>query len=176
MRRQDTDNSRSGGDSGDGSQSDLGTPVHLQWRQVDAPGAIGPGPREGVNEIANDTRFSTAVLSLVFTLPLSVRSQEAGGLYELLCFHAQQAAEKSLKAVLIHYGIEPPRTHNLERLIDLLPASMTRERVLTQSARLTIFATSSRYPGSQERVDEDEYIEAVRLAQDVVNWAAAMLE
>ncbi len=99
-----------------------------------------------------------------------------GGLYELLCFHAQQAAEKSLKAVLIHHGIEPPRTHNLERLIDLLPASMKRERALTQSARLTIFATSSRYPGSQERVDEDEYIEAVRLAQDVVNWAAAMLE
>lgn len=100
----------------------------------------------------------------------------AGGLYELLCFHAQQAAEKSLKAVLIHHGIEPPRTHNLERLIDLLPVSITRERTLTQSARLTIFATSSRYPGSQERVDEDEYIEAVRLAQDVVNWAAALIE
>lgn len=32
------------------------------------------------------------------------RCLPAGGLYELLCFHAQQAAEKSLKAVLIHHG------------------------------------------------------------------------
>ena len=32
---------------------------------------------------------------------------------ETLAFHAQQAAEKSLKAVLLHAGIEPPRTHNL---------------------------------------------------------------
>jgi hypothetical protein len=39
----------------------------------------------------------------------------AGVLYELLCIHAQQAAEKSLKAVLIHHGIAPPRTHNLAR-------------------------------------------------------------
>jgi hypothetical protein len=41
--------------------------------------------------------------------------------------------------------------------------------------RLTVFATSSRYPGSQESIDEEEYIEAVRLAQDVVRWAEAMI-
>jgi hypothetical protein len=40
---------------------------------------------------------------------------------------------------------------------------------------LTVFATSSRYPGSQESIDEEEYIEAVRLAQDVVRWAEAMI-
>ena len=33
-------------------------------------------------------------------------------LAETLCFHAQQAAEKALKAVLVHVGIEFPRTHS----------------------------------------------------------------
>lgn len=32
-----------------------------------------------------------------------------GGLYELLCFHAQQAAEKSVKAVLVKFGVPVPK-------------------------------------------------------------------
>jgi HEPN domain-containing protein len=127
------------------------------------PDPISPGSS------ADWLRYAKADLALA-QVPLPV-----GSLYELLCFHAQQAAEKSLKAVLIHHGIEPPRTHNVETLIDLLPASLTRTCALILSARLTVFATSSRYPGSQESIDEEEYIEAVRLAQDVVSWAEAMI-
>ena len=33
-----------------------------------------------------------------------------------MCFHAQQACEKALKAVLASAGTEIPRTHNLEEL------------------------------------------------------------
>lgn len=44
-----------------------------------------------------------------------------GGLYEQLCFHAQQAVEKSLKALLVQARVDFPNTHNLQRLIDLLP-------------------------------------------------------
>jgi|SRR4051812_17692270 HEPN domain-containing protein len=36
------------------------------------------------------------------------------------CFHAQQATEKALKAVLVANGTDFPRTHVLERLADLL--------------------------------------------------------
>ncbi|MHB9036024.1 MAG: HEPN domain-containing protein [Armatimonadota bacterium] len=35
-----------------------------------------------------------------------------GGQYEQLCFHAQQAAEKSIKAVLLKLEIDFPFTHN----------------------------------------------------------------
>jgi len=42
-------------------------------------------------------------------------------LFEGLCFHAQQAAEKALKAVLIAKGVPPPKTHNIRTLLDLLP-------------------------------------------------------
>lgn len=128
------------------------------------PDPISPGSP------ADWFRYAKADLALA-QVPLPV-----GGLYELLCFHAQQAAEKSLKAVLIYHGIAPPRTHNLESLIDLLPTTIARTHFLTQAARLTIFATSARYPGGTESVDAEEYTQAVRLAQNVVHWAEAMLE
>jgi HEPN domain-containing protein len=35
-------------------------------------------------------------------------------LYNELCFHAQQAVEKSIKAVLVHYGVEFKRVHDID--------------------------------------------------------------
>ena len=96
--------------------------------------------------------------------------------YELLCFHAQQAAEKSIKAVLVHRGIAFPKTHIIERLIDLLPEDVSKIPELSQSAKLSVYATVSRYPGDvSESVDEEEYQEAVRLAEAVVLWAESIL-
>jgi HEPN domain-containing protein len=43
----------------------------------------------------------------------------AGGPYDTACFHAQQAVEKLLKALLASAGSPIPRTHNLEDLADL---------------------------------------------------------
>ena len=39
---------------------------------------------------------------------------------DLICFHCQQAAEKYLKAMLQESGLPVPRTHDLEKLLDLL--------------------------------------------------------
>ena len=39
---------------------------------------------------------------------------------DLLCYHCQQAAEKHLKALLLHHGQAVKRTHDLEELLDLL--------------------------------------------------------
>ncbi len=44
----------------------------------------------------------------------------------LLGFHAQQAVEKSLKAVLAHAGIVFRRTHDIAELLDLLADSGLR--------------------------------------------------
>ena len=97
--------------------------------------------------------------------------------YELLCFHAQQAAEKSIKAVLIHRGIAFPKTHILERLVDMLPKDVFKIRELSQVANLSVYATVLRYPGDvSEPVNEEEYLKAVTLAQAVVQWAEALLQ
>lgn len=39
---------------------------------------------------------------------------------EVVGFHAQQAVEKCLKAVLVRHRIEQRKTHDLQRLVDLL--------------------------------------------------------
>lgn len=39
---------------------------------------------------------------------------------EIVGFHAQQAAEKLLKAVLAAHAVEYPRTHSIRYLLDLL--------------------------------------------------------
>ena len=45
-----------------------------------------------------------------------------GVLLEDLCFNAQQAAEKALKAICLAQGMDIPRTHSLIRLMDILEA------------------------------------------------------
>jgi HEPN domain-containing protein len=92
-------------------------------------------------------------------------------LFEVLCFRAQQAAEKALKAVLIAKGIPPPKTHNIRILLDLLSQVIVTTREIEDSAGLTDYAVTSRYPGDFEPVDEEEYKEALRLAETVVVWA-----
>ncbi len=123
-------------------------------RECDGAGS----PREWI-------RYAEADLDLA-RMPLSER-----GLYEHLCFHAQQAVEKSLKAVLVKLGLDFPPTHNLQRLIDLLPEDIPRTPSVLRAARLTAYAVSSRYPGVEEPVQEEEYRDAVRVAEAILDWA-----
>jgi len=108
---------------------------------------------------------------------LCLAKTEADGelMRELLCFHAQQAVEKSIKSVLVLFGVAFPRIHSVERLIDLLPGEVDRPAKLLESAQLSEYATTFRYPGAEEPVSEDEYRESTALAQAVVEWAETMI-
>lgn len=88
------------------------------------------------------------------------------------CFDAQQAAEKAIKAVMVSRGIEFPYIHELARLMDILESVGERiPATVRQSDRLTQYATATRYPGVEEPVGEQDYAEAVQLAEAVVHWA-----
>jgi hypothetical protein len=57
---------------------------------------------------------------------------------DLLGFHAQQAAEKMLKALLAARGVDYPKTHNLRVLIELLAEDdITLPAELAEIDRLT---------------------------------------
>lgn len=88
-----------------------------------------------------------------------------------LCFHAQQAVEKSIKALLVLHNIDFPKTHSIERLTDMLPECVSKIDELMEAATLTAFATTFRYPGIEEPVTEEQYKEAVNLAEVIVKWA-----
>jgi HEPN domain-containing protein len=102
----------------------------------------------------------------------------SGEIYlEDLCFDAQQAAEKAIKAVLIGRQLSFPRIHDLGRLLDLTGAAADQAPALVgEAVRLNRFAVASRYPGIAEPVTESEYAEAVAIAEAVVAWAEAMVE
>lgn len=91
-----------------------------------------------------------------------------GGMYEQLCFHAQQAAEKSIKALLLHLGIDFPFTHNIQLLVSLLPLDIQSQPDFREAVILTSYAVLTRYPGELELVTIDRYNEAVQIASAVV--------
>lgn len=63
-----------------------------------------------------------------------------------VCFFAQQAAEKALKAGLVLLQTEFPFTHDLDRLRDLLPDGWSVKSTQPDLAELTIWAVAARYP------------------------------
>ena len=82
---------------------------------------------------------------------------------DAVCFHAQQCVEKSMKALLIHLGVVPPRTHDLTELDRLLAPVCTPWSWPVQELRfLTRAAVDFRYPG--ESADREAAAEALDIA------------
>ena len=89
----------------------------------------------------------------------------------IACFHAQQAAEKALKAVLVVERIPLQFTHNLELLRDLVPEGRETRRVDVDLATLSRWAVVPRYPGEKPDATETDAREAVATARAVVEAA-----
>ena len=83
--------------------------------------------------------------------------------FDAVCFHAQQCVEKLMKALLIHLGIVPPRTHDLTELDRLLAPVCAQWSWPVQELRfLTRAAVDFRYPG--ESADRQEATESLDIA------------
>ncbi len=84
--------------------------------------------------------------------------------YDAVCFHAQQCAEKYLKARLVEAGISFPKTHDLNLLLNLvLPVEPLWESYRWSLNLLTDYAVSYRYPG--EEADKELAREAFKLCR-----------
>lgn len=85
---------------------------------------------------------------------------------EAIGFHAQQAAEKYLKAYLTRRGVEFPRTHSLELLLDLItPDNPSLAASLRRVTLLTPYGVDYRYPGESPPMTPEDARSAVELAQ-----------
>ena len=74
---------------------------------------------------------------------------------EVIGFHAQQAIEKMLKAVLAFSGIRYRYTHDLVELLDALRAAGTAvSEDLNEVTRLSPFAAAFRYDALPEEAEE----------------------
>ena len=85
--------------------------------------------------------------------------------YRLIAYHAQQCAEKYLKAYLIFYGIDFPYTHDISELLELCGytgASWVNE--LQEAEELSLYATATRYPRISDKVSKEEAYRAIQIA------------
>ena len=84
------------------------------------------------------------------------------------CFHAQQAAEKYLKAFLTWRQVEFPKTRSIRELLDLAKTvDPLLAAALKSAASLTPYGVEMRYPGDQAEPSLGETRHAMNLAQQV---------
>ena len=104
--------------------------------------------------------------------------QRAPNVYlEDLCFDAQQAAEKALKALCIERSLEFPYVHDLTRLVTLLQEEgQPVPDEVKEAGRLTRYTVFTRYPGVGDPVTEDDHERAVAIAERVVEWVEDHLD
>ncbi len=105
------------------------------------------------------------------------KSQISGVYLEDLCYDAQQAAEKAIKALLINLGVRFSYTHDLTQLLTLV--EQTGQSVpddVKQAGVLSDYAVAARYPGLTEPVTDEEYHEAISIAERVVDWVEDIIK
>jgi HEPN domain-containing protein len=83
-------------------------------------------------------------------------------------FHAQQAAEKYLKAVLVWHQVDFPKTHDIGRLLELVRSVDARlADLVAGAAALTPYGVEFRYPADLPEPTRKEARAAVALADRV---------
>jgi len=105
---------------------------------------------------AEEDRFAVMNLCAIEGRPPSV-----------ICFHAQQCAEKYLKALLIHEEVEFGKTHDLLELVGKLAAAAEFGEGFVDAIRvLNSFSVLPRYPDWQPaESDVSAAVEAMDLAR-----------
>jgi HEPN domain-containing protein len=84
---------------------------------------------------------------------------------------AQQAGENAIKACLVCEQVEFPKTHDLNRLRELVPSDWAVAGVKQGLASLSEWAAESRYPGNWVEATREDAEESVRTAQAVLEAA-----
>lgn len=84
------------------------------------------------------------------------------------CFHAQQAAEKCLKAYLDYHKVVIPKIHNLLELLDLcLPFNPDFTHLKTVLRALNNYSVTPRYPDELVELTFEDAKEAYQAALQV---------
>jgi HEPN domain-containing protein len=96
--------------------------------------------------------------------------------YDLVGFHAQQAAEKALKALLVRHGIRFGKTHDLGQLLEQVePVAPGTAATLAEAEGLTTHAVGARYPGREPPLDREEAAQRLAVANAVLAHVRTLL-
>lgn len=85
-----------------------------------------------------------------------------------IAYHAQQIAEKLVKAFLVHHEVEFQWTHDIDELLDLVAQiDGALAESLRPAAKLTVYASETRYPTNAPALTVEDAKRAVTLAESV---------
>lgn len=94
-----------------------------------------------------------------------------------ICFHAQQAAEKAFKAVLLERGVDFPPSHDMEELLVIFEQhGVPVPDDLRDASLLTPYAVETRYPGYLEEVTRADAEKATAIAAKALEWARSIVK
>ncbi len=96
---------------------------------------------------------------------------------DVVCFHAQQCAEKALKAFLVSSDLHVEKTHYLPRLVELCAGAVpTFDGLRDLAAELTDYAVESRYPDDWREIPVEEARAAVEKTEKVLEFVRTRVE
>ncbi|MFN0010455.1 MAG: HEPN domain-containing protein [Phycisphaerales bacterium] len=95
---------------------------------------------------------------------------------DAVCFHAQQAGEKALKALIAARGLTPERTHDLTTLINAASeAGWANGTLVADADVVNPYSVAVRYPGVNLSPTLDEARRAAAAAASIVRHVASLL-
>jgi HEPN domain-containing protein len=97
---------------------------------------------------------------------------------DVAVYHCQQAAEKAVKAFLVHHGQPVEKTHDIEVLVDLAADIEPAMDQLTEAADvLTPYASRFRYPNAAFATEpaRAEFDEALQHAQTIYDFVLGLV-
>ena len=126
---------------------------------------------------SNDSskRYKVWLAQSRYDLQASKDSFNAGN-YEWACYQAIQSVEKILKAVIVHAGYIPPKTHKLTVLISMSNrANRLFEHVKFSFRKIEGYTFISRYPFvipgqnqvPHENIGKNDAISCMKIAEDI---------
>jgi HEPN domain-containing protein len=96
--------------------------------------------------------------------------KEASPLYNPICFHAQQAAEKYLKGFLAYHDLHVRKIHDLEALVtDCAGIDKSFETIKNEAIFLNQFYIESRYPDDYIKFSSKDAEKANESAKQIKN-------
>jgi len=97
----------------------------------------------------------------------AARALSESGAARHVCWLAQQAAEKTLKAILVFLQTDFPFWHDLDALRNLIPEGWRVKQGYPDLAELTQWAVESRYPGNWPTAGEHDSEAAIEQARGI---------
>lgn len=98
------------------------------------------------------------------------------GTMDVVCFHAQQCAEKCLKAYLVFVGHDFPKTHDLHNLLKLCTDHDPSFASMEDDARiLSDYAVEVRYVDDWRIIEPGEAANAIEMTTHIYEYVKQKL-